>query len=154
MEILESCYCVWFFFFKQKTAYEILAWLEFRRVLFRSNFFGVLLLHLLVALQSSGLAMLCFCSRFSLSTAAILSHKVSSSDKSISSGTTSQKYSLFKKSKSIEKLRSSSSHIFLKVFIALSNVIPWFLFSYIKQNYNQSIRARVISGLFSKIIYM
>src|SRR3712207_8951459 len=25
-----------FFFFKQKTAYEILAWLEFRRVLFRS----------------------------------------------------------------------------------------------------------------------
>src|SRR5258707_10919746 len=27
-----------FFFLKQKTAYEILAWLEFRRVLFRSNF--------------------------------------------------------------------------------------------------------------------
>ena len=28
----------WFvFFFKQKTAYEILAWLEFRRVLFRSR---------------------------------------------------------------------------------------------------------------------
>ena len=26
-----------FFFFKQKTAYEILAWLEFRRVLFRSK---------------------------------------------------------------------------------------------------------------------
>ena len=26
-----------FFFFKQKTAYEILAWLEFRRVLFRSH---------------------------------------------------------------------------------------------------------------------
>ena len=26
-----------FFFFKQKTAYEILAWLEFRRVLFRST---------------------------------------------------------------------------------------------------------------------
>src|SRR3712207_3502775 len=25
------------FFFKQKTAYEILAWLEFRRVLFRSD---------------------------------------------------------------------------------------------------------------------
>src|SRR3712207_8904209 len=25
------------FFFKQKTAYEILAWLEFRRVLFRSK---------------------------------------------------------------------------------------------------------------------
>ena len=26
-----------FFFFKQKTAYEIGQWLEFRRVLFRSN---------------------------------------------------------------------------------------------------------------------
>ena len=36
------CY-IFFFFFKKKTAYEILAWLEFRRVLFRSyqnkNFF-------------------------------------------------------------------------------------------------------------------
>ena len=42
-----GCYCLvvcdglvlfcFFFFFKQKTAYEILAWLEFRRVLFRSD---------------------------------------------------------------------------------------------------------------------
>ena len=34
---MTSVWC--FFFFKQKTAYEILAWLEFRRVLFRSVFF-------------------------------------------------------------------------------------------------------------------
>ena len=32
-----------FFFFKQKTAYEILAWLEFRRVLFRSKNQNVLI---------------------------------------------------------------------------------------------------------------
>ena len=32
--LVASIWC--FFFFKQKTAYEILAWLEFRRVLFRS----------------------------------------------------------------------------------------------------------------------
>ena len=29
--------CLFFFFFKQKTAYEITVWLEFRRVLFRSG---------------------------------------------------------------------------------------------------------------------
>ena len=29
-----------FFFFKQKTAYEFWSWLEFRRVLFRSKFWG------------------------------------------------------------------------------------------------------------------
>ena len=36
---------VFFFFFKQKTAYEILAWLEFRRVLFRSHHLHHHLLH-------------------------------------------------------------------------------------------------------------
>ena len=30
---------VFFFFFKQKTAYEMIWWLEFRRVLFRSDHF-------------------------------------------------------------------------------------------------------------------
>ena len=32
---------VFFFFFKQKTAYEITRWLEFRRVLFRSGFWCI-----------------------------------------------------------------------------------------------------------------
>src|SRR5690242_21215454 len=35
--LLRSCH-VLFFFFKQKTAYEIDMWLEFRRVLFRSSY--------------------------------------------------------------------------------------------------------------------
>ena len=33
-----------FFFFKQKTAYEVLAWLEFRRVLFRSTLNKIILI--------------------------------------------------------------------------------------------------------------
>ena len=40
--------CFFFFFFKQKTAYEILAWLEFRRVLFRS----VLIIQLFVSVEN------------------------------------------------------------------------------------------------------
>ena len=33
---IDMCVILCFFFFKQKTAYEITVWLEFRRVLFRS----------------------------------------------------------------------------------------------------------------------
>ena len=37
-DVVDRCVCVVvFFFFKQKTAYEIHQWLEFRRVLFRSQ---------------------------------------------------------------------------------------------------------------------
>ena len=38
---LVAVFC--FFFFKQKTAYEITTWLEFRRVLFRSGSQGIVL---------------------------------------------------------------------------------------------------------------
>ena len=46
-------FCFVFFFFKQKTAYEITVWLEFRRVLFRSNRFNFLncLIFFLVSLH-------------------------------------------------------------------------------------------------------